>query len=119
MIRRPPRSTRTDTLFPYTTLFRRGGRVMIKLVLFAFIIAVGQLMFKRVSISLGDVQGLNMIALKLATDPLFILELMLYGSVTQLVVMDLRVGQFAIDDPFQAVALLMGSRERGVRGKRG
>src|SRR3546814_3584429 len=36
MIRRPPRSTRTDTLFPYTTLFRsrdhalgrkRGGRL--------------------------------------------------------------------------------------------
>src|SRR3546814_4933657 len=30
MIRRPPRSTRTDTLFPYTTLFRsrpvRAGR---------------------------------------------------------------------------------------------
>src|SRR3546814_230506 len=35
MIRRPPRSTRTDTLFPYTTLFRslvergeHGGRVL-------------------------------------------------------------------------------------------
>src|SRR3546814_11817852 len=33
MIRRPPRSTRTDTLFPYTTLFRsflraRGGDVI-------------------------------------------------------------------------------------------
>src|SRR3546814_7393061 len=27
MIRRPPRSTRTDTLFPYTTLFR-SGRVL-------------------------------------------------------------------------------------------
>src|SRR3546814_6812900 len=33
MIRRPPRSTRTDTLFPYTTLFRslalaaQGGEV--------------------------------------------------------------------------------------------
>src|SRR3546814_1445223 len=26
MIRRPPRSTRTDTLFPYTTLFRSGDR---------------------------------------------------------------------------------------------
>src|SRR3546814_19945047 len=26
MIRRPPRSTRTDTLFPYTTLFRAGTR---------------------------------------------------------------------------------------------
>src|SRR3546814_4181673 len=36
MIRRPPRSTRTDTLFPYTTLFRsrkalspRGGKVLV------------------------------------------------------------------------------------------
>src|SRR3546814_13478670 len=32
MIRRPPRSTRTDTLFPYTTLFRstegRAGAVL-------------------------------------------------------------------------------------------
>src|SRR3546814_19554940 len=26
MIRRPPRSTRTDTLFPYTTLFRSNQR---------------------------------------------------------------------------------------------
>src|SRR3546814_2141644 len=26
MIRRPPRSTRTDTLFPYTTLFRSSVR---------------------------------------------------------------------------------------------
>src|SRR3546814_9248458 len=26
MIRRPPRSTRTDTLFPYTTLFRSPSR---------------------------------------------------------------------------------------------
>src|SRR3546814_2883454 len=29
MLRRPPRSTRTDTLFPYTTLFRSDeGRVL-------------------------------------------------------------------------------------------
>src|SRR3546814_14401581 len=27
MIRRPPRSTRTDTLFPYTTLFRSADTV--------------------------------------------------------------------------------------------
>src|SRR3546814_10809848 len=26
MIRRPPRSTRTDTLVPYTALFRSGGK---------------------------------------------------------------------------------------------
>src|SRR3546814_1148767 len=31
MIRRPPRSTRTDTLFPYTTLFRSGYRKMVRL----------------------------------------------------------------------------------------
>src|SRR3546814_3440141 len=29
MIRRPPRSTRTDTLFPYTTLFRSVGLQMV------------------------------------------------------------------------------------------
>src|SRR3546814_5720718 len=37
MIRRPPRSTRTDTLFPYTTLFRspacKGRRTWIALFL--------------------------------------------------------------------------------------
>src|SRR3546814_11881294 len=29
MIRRPPRSTRTDTLLPYTTLFRSGEQLAI------------------------------------------------------------------------------------------
>src|SRR3546814_6734256 len=28
MIRRPPSTTRTDTLFPYTTLFRSGSEVL-------------------------------------------------------------------------------------------
>src|SRR3546814_13132127 len=32
MIRRPPRSTRTDTLFPYTTLFRSRKCVSVYLV---------------------------------------------------------------------------------------
>src|SRR3546814_17763180 len=32
MIRRPPRSTRTDTLFPYTTLFR-SGRALLQILL--------------------------------------------------------------------------------------
>src|SRR3546814_2473009 len=31
MIRRPPRSTRTDTLFPYTTLFRSGRGAAVRL----------------------------------------------------------------------------------------
>src|SRR3546814_12197169 len=36
MIRRPPRSTRTDTLVPYTTLFRSGGQLGRIHFLFAF-----------------------------------------------------------------------------------
>src|SRR3546814_17850464 len=35
MIRRPPRSTRTDTLFPYTTLFRSLGQGLANAVGFA------------------------------------------------------------------------------------
>src|SRR3546814_7162739 len=31
MLRRPPRSTRTDTLFPYTTLFRSDARAGIEI----------------------------------------------------------------------------------------
>src|SRR3546814_6302753 len=34
MIRRPPRSTRTDTLFPYTTLFRANAEGVRPLALF-------------------------------------------------------------------------------------
>src|SRR3546814_8814566 len=30
MLRRPPRSTRPDTLFPYTTLFRSHGRCILR-----------------------------------------------------------------------------------------
>src|SRR3546814_12983397 len=32
IIRRPPRYTRTDTLFPYTTLFRSAGVILIEFV---------------------------------------------------------------------------------------
>src|SRR3546814_6892856 len=31
MIRRPPRSTRTDTLFPYTTLFRSQDHITLEM----------------------------------------------------------------------------------------
>src|SRR3546814_4495166 len=39
MIRRPPRSTRTDTLFPYTTLFRSGmAKVQLEPGIWAFVV---------------------------------------------------------------------------------
>src|SRR3546814_9794835 len=40
MIRRPPRSTRSDTLFPYTTLFRSFGRQVRRPVLHPGFVAV-------------------------------------------------------------------------------
>src|SRR3546814_1123276 len=39
MIRRPPRSTRTDTLFPYTTLFRSAELIRFRETCRAFMIA--------------------------------------------------------------------------------
>src|SRR3546814_7498014 len=39
MIRRPPRSTRTDTLFPYTTLFRSGVNIVQDQVAVSFAVA--------------------------------------------------------------------------------
>src|SRR3546814_4570644 len=47
MIRRPPRSTRTDTLFPYTTLFRSVEQVAV---------AVNER--RRVRRGAGEVRGL-------------------------------------------------------------
>src|SRR3546814_8324189 len=39
MIRRPPRATLTDTLFPYTTLFRSGRMIILSAALIAILIA--------------------------------------------------------------------------------
>src|SRR3546814_8358590 len=47
MIRRPPRSTRTDTLFPYTTLFRS----------LALRVGLGRQRLQRLEIHLADRAG--------------------------------------------------------------
>src|SRR3546814_10140046 len=43
MIRRPPRSTRTDTLFPYTTLFRSTRISVVNLLLLPLVVYFGVL----------------------------------------------------------------------------
>src|SRR3546814_9224531 len=43
MLRRPPRSTRTDTLFPYTTLFRSLGGIHAHRLAVAVIEQIGEL----------------------------------------------------------------------------
>src|SRR3546814_11740004 len=59
MIRRPPRSTRTDTLFPYTTLFRSlfaAGQVFEFFVVLLFISGLGIGIFKAGALALiGDI----------------------------------------------------------------
>src|SRR3546814_4392483 len=49
MIRRPPRSTRTDTLFPYTTLFRS---IMESTLLFLGVLFAGMAIGMSIALSL-------------------------------------------------------------------
>src|SRR3546814_4916829 len=55
MIRRPPRSTRTDTLFPYTTLFRSTTLLSTGLLL-AFV-PLAQPVFANPALSSVEVQA--------------------------------------------------------------
>src|SRR3546814_13940182 len=62
MIRRPPRSTRTDTLFPYTTLFRSRQRLLQVLVELVEELGRGQPLLVRPDEQrqiLGHVAGLD------------------------------------------------------------
>src|SRR3546814_6555375 len=54
MIRRPPRSTRTDTLFPYTTLFRSQGGADVRCRDYA---SLGVQRIRRRSESYGEIIG--------------------------------------------------------------
>src|SRR3546814_13181229 len=57
MIRRPPRSTRTDTLFPYTTLFRSVDLGLIEEVQQTYSFAAPRVLARnrlRIAIKLGD-----------------------------------------------------------------
>src|SRR3546814_13278276 len=53
MIRRPPRSTRTDTLFPYTTLFRSVTAVKCALHLFLLLGALIGLLGQEAAFASG------------------------------------------------------------------
>src|SRR3546814_13427377 len=58
MIRRPPRSTRTDTLFPYTTLFRSLVVVYVGAVMVLFMFVVMMLDIDEVKMHEGYVRYL-------------------------------------------------------------
>src|SRR3546814_17533688 len=54
MIRRPPRSTRTDTLFPYTTLFRSGLFLLLQVGRFWVLRTLGTRWTTRVIVLPGE-----------------------------------------------------------------
>src|SRR3546814_20632920 len=55
MIRLPPRSTRTDTLFPYTTLSDLGGLAgVIIVLLFFFIVGLGLVVGAELNAALAE-----------------------------------------------------------------
>src|SRR3546814_19673162 len=63
MIRRPPRSTRTDTLIPYTTLFRSKRFVLLTVPSATFVLfgATGDLAHRMIFPSLYNLFGDNLL----------------------------------------------------------
>src|SRR3546814_20735868 len=57
MIRRPPRSTRTDTLFPYTTLFRSVLDLVSELGAVAVAVGPGKATGTQASVMIDDFQA--------------------------------------------------------------
>src|SRR3546814_5058938 len=62
MIRRPPRSTRTDTLFPYTTLFRSLSPILITLAIIAFLTSWSDFLWPLIILNDADKQTLPVAA---------------------------------------------------------
>src|SRR3546814_3406266 len=77
MIRRPPRSTRTDTLFPYTTLFRSAdGDADVVVVLVDDLVAVDLGVDRRQLLQRGE-RRLHEEAHEAELDPVLLLEAVL------------------------------------------
>src|SRR3546814_16823095 len=72
MIRRPPRSTRTDTLFPYTTLFRAGQPISMPVMISPTGVQAvhpdGELAVGRDAAARGTAMGLSSFASKPAEE---------------------------------------------------
>src|SRR3546814_19895169 len=72
MIRRPPRSTRTDTLFPYTTLFRSRYNEFITVPKVRVIDEEGEnlgVMYTREAIEQAAEAGLDLVEVSPSADP--------------------------------------------------
>lgn len=80
---------------------------MLKLVLFAIVVAAGQLLFKRVAMSLGETTGPIGLLRQVVVDPWFILATMLYIGATLLWIAALRDIPLSRAYPFTALAFAL------------
>src|SRR3546814_10915848 len=71
MIRRPPRSTRTDTLFPYTTLFRSS---VLRLARFPLFLFCGEIERDSVDPAQHRLETLDLLGLEMREDAAFDVE---------------------------------------------
>src|SRR3546814_13726444 len=93
MIRRPPRSTRTDTLFPYTTLFRsRCGQQSVDAEL---ILPQERAEILARSAALADAgsQGAGKVSGRVLQQAAAALPLYAYGALRRSEVLGLKVGE--------------------------
>src|SRR3546814_12809753 len=83
MIRRPPRSTRTDTLFPYTTLFRSLGRPARRLALDLLDHPAGLHRFRPLLENVGVLVAAREVVVALDEEPVLLLLARLVGHAHQ------------------------------------
>src|SRR3546814_7313788 len=115
MIRRPPRSTRTDTLFPYTTRFRSRCRTYREIFPDSEIVYAGKALMIRAMATWVSDEGLGVdvcsagelaVALAAGVDPH---RIILHGnaqSVSELrAAVNAGVGRIVLDSPSEAVRL--------------
>lgn len=80
---------------------------MLKLVVFAIVVAAGQLLFKRVAMSLGEATGPVGLLRQVMFDPWFILAMTLYIGATLLWIAALRDIPLSRAYPFTALAFAL------------
>src|SRR3546814_422369 len=118
MIRRPPRSTRTDTLFPYTTLFRSNYQLEAQ-VLGSALRIVGRASNSEIFFETSIVKGKQAPALNGRYTPREAVDALLRG--TNLVALDRR-GAIIIRERFPAAQAAVtdgiGNSEIIVTGSR-
>src|SRR3546814_2473400 len=101
MIRRPPRSTRTDTLFPYTTLFRSDVPMALATLL---CIDAGARLLRRIDEGAALTLGIG-----LAIGALSHYRFIAVIGVGFLVLLSLPAGRRALPDPRVWIAIALGA----------